>query len=326
VFQAPAYSYGAGPSHTVQRPGPAVATPPPANYGQSTFQVPAYNYGARPSHTAQRPGPAVATPPPPTFRIDPAKGAPDSPAQKKALDFAFEEVLRRDDDLALQAFAALPDVRAVGSHMTKLAVVGVPLHDRHVPIIGRLFPNLREFKAVATGTTDAGIVGLGTLRHLEVLRLTGNPYLEGRSLNQLSHLTNLHTLDLTHTGVSYLGIVNIGALPTLTTVVLKTLDRHADHFFAISDLRNVRDLDLSESGVEDETMDRLKGLTALTRLNLQSTFVSNTGIAHLTTLTRLKALNLRLTDVTEAGRDILRNLSSLTDLKIEPFQEYPAWP
>ena len=76
-------------------------------------------------------------------------------------------------------------------------------------------------------------------------------------------------------------------------------------------LKNLKDLDLSESQVNDEGLEQLKDIATLEKLNLWTTQISNAGMINLVGLTNLTWLNL---DNNEIGDEGLKNIEGLTNL------------
>ncbi len=75
-------------------------------------------------------------------------------------------------------------------------------------------------------------------------------------------------------------------------------------------------LDLRHTGITDETLPRLAGLTCLKHLDLQNTEVSDAGLEHLKGLSRLESLDLRFDDISNRGLKFLEGLPNLRSLAL----------
>ena len=75
-------------------------------------------------------------------------------------------------------------------------------------------------------------------------------------------------------------------------------------------------LDLRHTGITDEALPRLAGLTCLKHLDLQNTEVSDAGLEHLKGLSRLEGLDLRFDDISDRGLQFLEGLPNLRSLAL----------
>ena len=81
--------------------------------------------------------------------------------------------------------------------------------------------------------------------------------------------------------------------------------------FTLDKIGRVLSLDLRNTGITDEGLEQLKGLTNLEYFYLNDTQVTDEGLAHLTGLTNLKQLNLSQNQVTDEGLETLKGLTNL---------------
>ena len=77
---------------------------------------------------------------------------------------------------------------------------------------------------------------------------------------------------------------------------------------------NVKKVSLSNSGIDDAGLERLKGLTRLQELDLGNTKVSDAGLEHLKGLTQLQSLDLCNPKISDAGLEHLKGLTQLQGL------------
>ena len=71
----------------------------------------------------------------------------------------------------------------------------------------------------------------------------------------------------------------------------------------------------NNTDITDDSLERLKGLTKIKRLNLRGTSITDDGLKRLKRLTDLEQLNLSGTKVTDAGLKRLNTLTSLEELR-----------
>ena len=113
------------------------------------------------------------------------------------------------------------------------------------------------------------------------LDFRGSPVTDA-GLKHLRGLTNLETLELSHTQITDDGLKHLTGLP------------------------NLNYLELAGTKITDAGLECLKGMTNLDSLNLGSTLVTDGGLAMLKRLTKLKQLELSCTRVTSQGIEELR--------------------
>ena len=84
----------------------------------------------------------------------------------------------------------------------------------------------------------------------------------------------------------------------------------------ISNLRNLEDLNLSNTGIGDEGLSHIASLSKLKNLRCNDTRVGDAGLTSLVGLSRLEVLELSETRVTDVGLAHLSGLSRLTRLDL----------
>lgn len=84
----------------------------------------------------------------------------------------------------------------------------------------------------------------------------------------------------------------------------------------VGEFTDLRELNLSSTGITDRGLDHLHGLRHLTRLHLRDTNVTDEGLSHLASLDGLDLLALSRTSITDAGLAHLTTLSKLTWLDL----------
>ncbi len=194
-----------------------------------------------------------------------------------------------------------------------------------------------------------GLRHLANLRDLKILRLTGDSILKPiarQDLESLAQLPSLHTFELSQCSgkqlnslvellsgkikrISALKIEEVGAfsllakLPNLTELALLPSAMHDSVLAELSQLTQLRSLDLSSCDVKDMGRKALESL-----INLLDLKIKDAGdkkfLSHLTQLTRLTA------GFSESQISCCRSLSRLTNLKIlnliqAHFKENFSW-
>ena len=91
-----------------------------------------------------------------------------------------------------------------------------------------------------------------------------------------------------------------------------------DQLQYITDLTQLKVLDMQEANLNDEGLIYLAGLKSLEALNLDDTYVGDAGLRHLANLTNLKVVRLRETNVGDIGLMHLKNHLQLEELAV-PF-------
>jgi internalin A len=112
----------------------------------------------------------------------------------------------------------------------------------------------------------------------------------GATLNELAPLSQLRLLNLNQTKVGKLT--------------------------GLSHLKALRELELSDTAVNDDDLRELNGLKDLRTLNLRYTKVTDAGLKELAALTRLQTLRLDGTAVSDAGLTSLTGLNQLQLLTV----------
>jgi hypothetical protein len=155
---------------------------------------------------------------------------------------------------------------------------------------------LRSLELAQTPVTDAGLVHLKELSHLETLDLESDE-ISDLGVEQLKRLRNLKDLNIAETRI--------------TDAALAHLVR----------LRHLEKLDLSLDRITDNGLERLKGLVNLKELNLCHTLVTDRGLVHLRDLSKLEELCLgNCGGISDAGLVNLKELKRLRVLILDGSQ------
>jgi Leucine-rich repeat (LRR) protein len=98
----------------------------------------------------------------------------------------------------------------------------------------------------------------------------------------------------------------------------RTLD--AGDLARLAEMARLKILNLAGTDISDETLENVRGLTSLERLDLSDTRISDKGIARLKGLARLQTLQLARTRITGAALESLTADHNLTELSLAETQ------
>jgi Leucine-rich repeat (LRR) protein len=123
-------------------------------------------------------------------------------------------------------------------------------------------------------------------------------------------------LDLSKEAVDDLTSLSALMPNDLVMLNLKGIEMTDDQLQHIAPLTNLRELDLSETGILGTGLKHLAGLKSLKKLWLDNTHVGDNELAHLLDLPPLQGLGLRGTPTTDAGMIHVGKLVSLATLSL----------
>ncbi len=173
---------------------------------------------------------------------------------------------------------------------------GDDANDRSLALAGRL-PGLRSLVLVATPDdqlTDNGLAAISRLPNLQLLSIAGNR-------------------------VTDAGMIHIGQLAGLRTLVLNcnVTDSGLE---TLSTLPNLEQLDLTQTQVTDAGIASLRNFPKLQTLILNGTDITNAGLPVLVELKALQQLYLGNTAIDDQAVDTLKQLEQLTLLFVSNSQ------
>jgi Leucine-rich repeat (LRR) protein len=170
-------------------------------------------------------------------------------------------------------------------NLRNLRLFGAEIRDEHMPQISGL-EQLEALGLQYCRVGDEGLKSIAGMKKLKELNLYGTKVTDA-GLPSLAGLSNLQKLRLRETGLR--GEQNLDAFATLT---------------------NLRELDVSESPVQDSIIDGLIKLPKLESLNLWNTQFTDAGAKRLSELKSLRELNLD-------------NLWNISDVALEAAGQLP---
>ncbi len=180
-------------------------------------------------------------------------------------------------------------------------------------------PNVDDVFAEDKPLTDADLVNLRGLKHLDRLVLSGTKITDA-GLEHLRHVPQLPNLQLSRTAITDAGLVHLKAVPRLEVLLLDGTEITDAGLVHLRALPRLRVLDLSGTAIGDAGLAHLQDLKQLDFLQLNETRITDAGLAHLQSLERLEDLDLTGTNVTGEGFARLGSLPYLTRLYLNNTQ------
>jgi Leucine-rich repeat (LRR) protein len=153
-------------------------------------------------------------------------------------------------------------------------------------------PALRELD-IAQHVPAEALLGLTTIKTLEKLSIQ-NKNAGDFHLEAIAKLNGLKSLWFGGEMITDAGLRRLGSWKSLTVLALngRARDLHGAGFEALSGLANLRTLDVSGAGIDDEGARQIGRLFGLRKLVLRQTWISGKGLADLTGLKDLQILSL----------------------------------
>ncbi len=167
-----------------------------------------------------------------------------------------------------------------------------------------------------TKVTSEGVKHLKSLVNLEYLQLLSLKGINGQCIDALSSLPALERLQLGGTGFQTQDIALLAQkLPNLKTLNISKLNVNGA-MSEIGKMKNLKDLSLHYTDLNDDGLKQISQLTTLESLSLMDTQVTDQGMEALENLTQLTMLNLMNTKITDKGLDYLKNMTKLGILQV----------
>ncbi len=167
-------------------------------------------------------------------------------------------------------------------------------------------PGLSRLILAGTPVTGAGLRALQPVSALRVLDLSGTAITD-RASDHLSRLSGLVELSLADTGLTDHGLARLVGLKRLETLDLAGLPVTATGLTAaLSGIRSLRHLNLSETLVRSADLRILARLPKLESLSIRDTLISDRGIAAIGKLKSLKRLWIDRCRITDKGTAALK--------------------
>jgi len=137
--------------------------------------------------------------------------------------------------------------------------------------------------------------------HIRRIDLNWNRAVDDASLDNLTGLAGLLSLNIGYTQVTDLGLGKLRGLTSLTALSLNGLNISDSGIESIESLTNLKLLNIGRKGITDVSLETVGRSFDLKTLIVIGAHVSDAGLAHLKTQENLTELNLSGTNVTPAG-------------------------
>jgi hypothetical protein len=162
-----------------------------------------------------------------------------------------------------------------------------------------------------SSTRVASLEHLHTPNRLTALNLSATQVTDG-DLKPLSRMPELRVLSLRHTRITNAAGETIGDLKRLESLDIGRTQITSLKF--LSNLKELRELQLIGTRVSESELNLLTKLTQLNRLLLQGMQLTDTGLQHLSQLSNLQTLFISGRGITDTGLEHLHRLSLLRRL------------
>jgi hypothetical protein len=195
-------------------------------------------------------------------------------------------------------------LKNLGPMLRELDLNDFPFTDKQAYAF-RYVPNLEDLRADRTELTDEGVKQLACLKKLNWLFLSKGAY-SGKSLQVFGRMSNLRTLDISHNNLDDAALANLNTLHELFKLRL-TSCRIGDG--GVAHLAVLSKLELLHLGknkqVTDKSVSLIGTLKELRDLDLSDTSVTSKCIPALQRLTHLKRLAVNERQFQPGGKDAL---------------------
>ena len=221
--------------------------------------------------------------------------------------------------------------------LEELHIRGTPITDTGLSYLAGL-TKLKKLDILSSDVTDAGLDSLAGMKDLEYLNLYRTK-VSNAGLEKLKHFTNLRQVDLRYTRATQAGVLSLrAALPRTEFIFLdsgpkpantkppqilagKSDAAIADWVQTIGGKAVVKEgalveASLSGTGVSDEQLRNLSGLSKLRVLNLDGAEIGDLGVRALSALPLIE-LSLNNTGVSDAGVEHIAKIGTLERLRLD---------
>ncbi|WP_164102272.1 leucine-rich repeat domain-containing protein [Candidatus Laterigemmans baculatus] len=167
----------------------------------------------------------------------------------------------------------------------------------------RSLPRLQVLKLDRTPVNDDDLSVIRSLSQLQKLHLGRAAEVTDEGVASLSQLRDLEYLELNYTRLTDKSVEALSRLPRLSVLRLsgQFSDDSLRHVGGMAQLRELTLGGVERTGISNEGLVHLRGLTDLEELNLYNSRVTEEGLRHLSHMRNLRRLDLRKTDVEDAS-------------------------
>lgn len=162
--------------------------------------------------------------------------------------------------------------------------------------------SLRELHLQGTPVTDTGLAHLKWLEQLELLNVGRTRITDAGLIDlNLSNLTRLKELGLSHIKVGDRGMERIGRCANLERLILIGTPITDSTIRHLRNLKKLRYLLIDQTGITDDGLAAFADIASLENLEASNTPIGDIGLLSLRKLASLKYLNVANTQVTDDG-------------------------
>jgi WD40 repeat protein/Leucine-rich repeat (LRR) protein len=246
-------------------------------------------------------------------------GGPDSVAAMAALESVPQLRSLKIDRAEMMPAAATQSIAKMRS-LRSLTINASDLDDAQVARLAALSELTTLDLSHCRNITVPGFAALAKLSKLEDVRLAGTQ-MTAPGLVPLVGLKNLRSLDVSGASVRTEGLEVLTKYPALTDLNLGS-GIEDDGLEKLKGLTKLRTLMLEGSDITDAGLAHAAEMTALEKLDLTRSKITDAGLAHLKPMTNLKSLNLSSTQVTDAGFVHLAGMTKLTSIGLYGLEKF----
>ncbi len=235
------------------------------------------------------------------------------------------------NDEVVKALVKLPKLRTLDLSDTKITDAGVASLKGHGSLRELNLANTRISNAAiealsgneqltsldisGTRVDDAGMIHVGKLRHLRVLRV--NKTISNEALAAIEGLVELNDFagpaEITDVGLNHLR--NMTNMQCIGRGISRVMGRVTDNGLrSIGALTEMRQLDLENSQVTDNGLRSMLAMTELRQLDLENSRITDEGMKIIGQMRNLVTLSLCKTKITDVGIREIANIKGLRSL------------
>lgn len=206
----------------------------------------------------------------------------------------------------LAALAALPKLRYLQMYATDMPAGALAV-----------LPKLPQLKSLSLGeyqVTDEVLDYAGQIKGLKTFDHTKSAITTEGFLRFLTAVDGLEQLTLFGDYVDDACLKRIGEMKEMKRFWTNSKKVTSAGWNHLADLRQMQDLNLSETTFDDENMRVLKQMTDLKILILNKTRISDRGMASLAGLSKMHNLGLEGTTITDTGMAAVKEMTELDNL------------
>jgi Leucine-rich repeat (LRR) protein len=193
-------------------------------------------------------------------------------------------------------------------------IVAAPCFENQTRHLAQL-SKLQEVRVLSFDSSRIALQHLKTAPNLHVLDLSVSGLEKDADFEQVKDLKKLKKIDLPH-AFSDKAFVCLAQLTDLEEVAFSSLSELKGHGLQhLKNLTKLTELNLSYTGVTDEGLQAIEGLTHLKKLSLPE-HITDKGLAHIKPLVNLTHLHVQNSQITDAGIDHLKELVNLQVLDL----------